>query len=178
MPPAAQAVALPYGAGRYRALLVLPADASPAGLAALASAPGAAPLRALRAALRPARVALSLPRFRLEYGVASLAKPLRAMGLAPAFDAGPNDGPNGTGGFALLSDDPEVHLSDVLHKAVLEVTEEGTVAAAATVAVMATRSMPAPPERVTFDRPFLLALEEVDSGAPLFLGAVVRPRFD
>ncbi len=170
-----QAVALPYGAGRFRALLVLPSDASPGALSALASQPsGAAALRALRASLAPTRVALSLPRFQLDYGVASLKKALQAMGLSPAFAASA-----AAPGFSVMSDDPDVHLSDVLHKAVVEVTEEGTVAAAATAAVMATRSMvvQAPIERVVFDRPFVMVIEEADSGAPLFLGTVVRPRF-
>jgi serpin B len=171
-------VALPYANGRFRALLVLPSDESAAGLTALASAPGGAALRALREQLSERRVSLSLPRFKLEFGVASLKAPLRAMGLEAAFSASrATDGP--TGGFSLMSDDPDIHLSDVLHKALVEVTEEGTVAAAATAAVMATRSMAInpPTERVVFDRPFVMAIEVAESGAPLFLGTVARPRF-
>jgi serpin B len=171
-------VALPYADGGFRALLVLPSDDTPSGLSALASAPGGGALRALREQLSERRVALSLPRFKLEYGVASLQKPLRAMGLGPAFTASrAENGPRG--GFSLMSDDPDVHLSDVLHKALVEVTEEGTVAAAARAAVMMTRSIAInpPTERVVFDRPFVMAIEEAATGAPLFLGTVVHPRF-
>lgn len=123
------AVALPYAGGRFRALLALPAQEGPEALRALVGN-GTSSLRELRAELRTARVALQLPRFRLEYGVTSLRDPLRAMGLGPAFDASSRDG--GDPAFALMTDDPDAHISDVLHKALLEVTEEGTVAAAAT----------------------------------------------
>ena len=108
--------------------------------------------------------------------MASLKRALQAMGLGPAFDAR-TDAP--AGGFSLMSDDPDVHLSDVLHKALVEVTEEGTVAAAATAAIMTTRAMVVrpPPEIVVFDRPFVMAIEDVPSGAPLFIGVVARPTF-
>jgi serpin B len=110
--------------------------------------------------------------------VASLKPALQSLGLGPAFEASAKTaGPEG--GFARMSPDPDTHLSDVLHKAVVEVTEEGTVAAAATAAVMATRSMamPAPPKEVTFDRPFVMVIEDAATGAPLFIGTVARPRF-
>ena len=79
-----------------------------------------------------------------------------------------------------MTADPDAHLSDVLHKALLEVTEEGTVAAAATAAIMATRSISIqpPPERVVFDRPFAIAIEDAESGAPLFVGLVATPQFE
>ena len=110
--------------------------------------------------------------------MASLKPALQALGLGPAFGASAAaDGP--AGGFSRMSDDAGTHLSDVLHKAVLEVTEEGTVAAAATAAVMSVRSVQIqpPPEVVVFDRPFLIVIEDAATGAPLFLGTVVRPRF-
>lgn len=170
------AVALPYAGGRFRAVLAQPSRLGAEPLLAMVAKGGA--LGELRAALAPTRVALQLPRFRLEYGVRSLRDSLRAMGLGPAFDAGAagTEGPC----FPLMTADKDAHLSDVLHKALLEVTEEGTVAAAATAAIMATRSMriEPPPELVIFDRPFAIAIEDAASGAPLFLGLVAKPEFD
>jgi serpin B len=76
-----------------------------------------------------------------------------------------------------MSDDPSVHLSDVLHKTRLEVTEEGTKAAAATVGIMMMRAMmPQPPERIVVDRPFFFAIEDA-RGLPVFAGRVVKPEF-
>ena len=170
--PAGVAVALPYVGGRFRAVLALPAEPGAAPLRALLTEKGS--LGELRAALGMKQVALQLPRFRMEYGVKSLREPLRAMGLGPAFDAA------GVPAFPLMTHDADAHLSDVLHKALLEVTEEGTVAAAATVAIMATRGMmiAPPPERVVFDRPFAIAIEDAEHGAPLFVGLVAAPQFE
>lgn len=167
---AGQAVALPYGDGQFRALLVLPAVHAPESLGALTSSNEA--VQALRAALQPQRLLLSMPRFTLQYGVASLKAALSAMGLEPAFVARAGD-------FTGISDNPDVHVSDVLHKALLEVTEEGTVAAAATAVVMATRmiAVQPPPVVLTFDRPFLMVIEDAQTGAPLFMGRVVHPVF-
>merc|ERR1712147_115757 len=69
------------------------------------------------------KVKLFLPRFRLSYGTKSISQQLKAMGIEDAF--------KGQNVFDAMSSDPDVYLSDVLHKAVMEVTEEGTVAAAA-----------------------------------------------
>ena len=166
---AGQAVVLPYAGGAYRALLVLPPppQSAPHGGGVLRDSPGEA-LASLRAALRPTRLGVKLPRFKLEWGVASLKPALIAMGLQPAFSS--------PGGFSKMSDDPDFHLADVLHKVVLEVNEEGSVAAAATAAVMMTRSLGPPPLVLVFDRPFLMAIETAD-GAPLFMGMVEHPTF-
>ena len=171
---AGTAVALSYGNGQYRTVLVLPAEHDPAMTVLLAGASGSTPsaLSELRSRLSDTRAKLSLPRFTLSYGVTSLKQALVAMGLGPAFDAS-------SGEFGLISDDKDLHISDVLHKAVLEVTEEGTTAAAATAVVMMTRAMVVepPPEVVIFDRPFLMLIEDTATGAPLFVGRVSRPEF-
>ena len=63
-------------------------------------------------------------------------------------------------------------LSRVQHKAVMEVNEEGTEAAAAT-GVIGIRSMP--PE-FTVDRPFFCAIRDNRTGTLLFMGAIVDPQ--
>ena len=70
-----------------------------------------------------------------------------------------------------------VHLSEVVHKATLEVNEEGTVAAAATGAVMMTRCLPPPAVPMTVDRPFLFMLSDSD-GTIYFLGQIVAPELE
>ena len=73
-----------------------------------------------------------------------------------------------------MSDDPGVHISEVMHKATIEVNEEGTVASAATVAVMTARGMPPPSVTVTIDRPFLFLISGHD-GAINFVAKVSSP---
>ena len=66
-------------------------------------------------------------------------------------------------------------VSKVVHKAFVEVNEEGTEAAAATGIGMNTFSMPLPKPVFKADHPFLFLIRHNDSGAILFLGRLVRP---
>jgi len=115
------------------------------------------------------RVRLLLPRFRISYGTKSLKPQLKSMGIHSAFD--------GKEAFLQMSDDPQVLLDDVLHKAVMEVTEEGTVAAAATVVMMKSRGMPPPPIDMTFNRSFGMVVLHTPSMTPLFVARVNDPEF-
>merc|ERR1719491_1337733 len=77
-------------------------------------------------------VNLLLPRFRMSYGSESLKPQLKSMGIQAAF--GEKDQ------FLQMSEDSDLYLGDVFHKAVMEVTEEGTVAAAVTMGLMPSTS--------------------------------------
>jgi serpin B len=156
---------LDYGKGTpdFCALFVLPAHPGAESLAAAVNG-----LQALQLSTLPtaeSKVDLALPKFKAEWGAGSLKPALQALGLATVF--------SGTGVFAALSSDPDVHIDDVLHKAVVEVTEEGTVAAAATAAVMKTRSIEFPLE-LSFDRPFVMVIAHAPTGMPLFIGRLER----
>ena len=70
-------------------------------------------------------------------------------------------------------------IDQIVHRAVIEVSEESTEAAAATaVGVMITSAAPKPVEPLQFrvDRPFLYYLVDDRTGAVLFQGRVVDPR--
>lgn len=120
----------------------------------------------LETELRRTKVSMTLPRFKLSYGAKSLSSELKKLGMQSAFEE------NGT--FDEMSSDPLVHLDDIYHKATVEVTEEGTVAAAATGAVMMTRSIQIPLE-MNFDRPFMMVILHLDTGLPLFVGKIDDP---
>lgn len=79
------------------------------------------------------------------------------------------------GMFHQMSDDPLLYLDDIYHTALMEVTEEGTVAAAATTAVMMTRSIPPPSPEFNLNRPFVLVLLHINTGLPLFIGKINNP---
>lgn len=67
-----------------------------------------------------------------------------------------------------------VKVSNILHKAKIEVNEKGTVAAAATGAVIIPlmgSSMP----KMSMDRPFVFFIYHVESENVIFEGLLVRP---
>merc|ERR1712217_343088 len=97
--------------------------------------------------LRLSDVALQLPRFKMEFGVHDMKMELKStFGMHEVFDS--------AGGFLAMSNDTRVCLSSVFHKAVVEVNEEGTKAAAATAGVMVPLSIVIPIQ-VTVDHPFI-----------------------
>jgi serpin B len=71
----------------------------------------------------------------------------------------------------------DLYISQVLHKAFVEVNEEGTEAAAATAVIIKER-VSAPREPVTFraDRPFVFTIRDNRNGAVLFLGRYSGPK--
>jgi serine protease inhibitor len=66
-----------------------------------------------------------------------------------------------------------LRISYVLHKAVVDVDEDGTTAAAVTVIGLGGASAPQPP--TVIDHPFIFAIREMKSGLILFVGTVNNP---
>jgi len=174
-----QVVELPYGErSGVVATVLLPPRGEPSGLAGLVAkfgnAGGALKLESYLSRVRQTRVALQLPRFRMEFGVHDMKQELMSsFGVREAFA--------GDGAFLAMSDDRDLRVSSVLHKAVVEVSEEGTRAAAVTAGNMMVASIeidPEPPVEVTVDRPFLFLIRSKDDGLLLFAGAIANPKFD
>lgn len=117
--------------------------------------------------LRKTDVNVFLPRFKVESTFASLKRNLAALGLTDAFNAQEAD-------FSGISAEP-LFISDVVHKAFVEVNEKGTEAAAATGIIIRTTSIPAPPVTFRADHPFIFMIRENESGKILFMGRVVNP---
>jgi serpin B len=67
-------------------------------------------------------------------------------------------------------------ISRVIHKAVIEVNEEGTEAAAVTGVEVSLTSLPPEKLMLTINRPFLFFIREQHSGSILFAGKLVDPR--
>jgi serpin B len=110
-----------------------------------------------------------LPKFRLTNAFA-LKETLKALGMQKAFDPHAADFSGMNGGREPL------FVSAVVHRAFVDVNEEGTEAAAATGAAMATLAAPVRPVPVfRADHPFVFAIYEVRTGVVLFLGRVVNP---
>jgi len=111
---------------------------------------------------------LSMPRFAIDFN-SDLKGSLQRLGMGIAFQyPGADFSPIGSSFF---------FIGDVLHKTVLEVDEEGTVAAAALGVVLGS-AMPLRPRTVktlVFDRPFAIVLSDTITGATLFAGVIYEP---
>ncbi len=119
------------------------------------------------AKVRPIKVDTWLPKFKMTSEF-SLADKLQALGMEKAFTDADFSGMDGS---------RRLYLSAVLHKAFVEVNEEGTEAAAATAAIVGLRSAPMGP-RFRADHPFLYLIRDKVSGSILFLGRYVEPPLD
>jgi len=157
-----QAVSLAYQGDRAEMLVLLPAAGSfesfEAGLTAER-------LAEIIAALAATDVKLYLPRF--DFGSElNLADTLSALGMPDAFDWRRAD-------FSGMTGEPNLHISNVVHQALVAVDELGTEAAAATGITMEIVSMPMV---VSADRPFIFVIWDRPTNTILFMGRVVDPR--
>jgi len=107
-----------------------------------------------------------LPRFTLEEKY-DLKSTLSRMGIQDAFTKGQAD-------FSGMSQNSELFLSQVFHKCYLEVNEEGTEAAAASAAALASRSLGATVIFVA-DHPFLFFIRHNKTKSILFFGRFSSP---
>ena len=126
-------------------------------------------LKSWTSGLRSREVVVYLPKFKMASQF-SLSKTLTAMGMPDAFDPGAAD-------FFGMTGDKELFISDVLHKAFVEVNEEGTEAAAATGVMMSLSSSLDIEEPPVFraDRPFVFLIKDNNTGSILFVGRVMDP---
>jgi len=110
-----------------------------------------------------------LPKFKIEYKIL-LNEVLSAMGMEQSF------GPNAD--FSdLFEEDLDLYISRVLHQSFLEVDEEGTEAAAATVVEIIETSIDpiAKPTVLYIDHPFVFFIREKHSKSILFSGKLLDP---
>ena len=111
-------------------------------------------------------VTFSLPAFKVETGTLSIRSELEALGIRRAFKPGDAE-------FERMAEGP-TWVDDVLHNVVIEVDEEGTVAAAAT-AVATTKGRSPPVTPVLINRPFGFGVFDLKSRETLFVASVVHP---
>jgi len=117
------------------------------------------------------RVKVYIPRFKFETTY-TMGEDLINMGMSIAF----SDSADFSGMTA--SGKKELKIDEAIHKAFVEVNEEGTEAAAATGIMMQMTS--APPKEIEIpvfraDHPFLFIIQHKSTGNILFIGRVVNP---
>lgn len=162
-----QMVCLPYQDGAMEMWVFLPAEDGELGgtLEALA----AQGLQAYTEGAEQREVELAMPKVDVSDGN-YLRQSLMALGIEAAFSPGNAsfEGICGAGGL---------YIDEILQKARIQMDEEGTRAAAATMVLSKATSLMPPLERVQMrvDRPFAFAIADGNSGAVCFAGVIENP---
>ncbi|PSN41673.1 putative serpin-like protein [Blattella germanica] len=113
-------------------------------------------------------VVLKIPKFRLVSEEVQIISALKKMGLKDVFKGGKTD-------LRLISKEP-LYLSDIVHKAELEIDEEGAVASAATgVGAMPLSAVQRPVLTFHADHPFAAFVVDRQNNIPLFSARIVDP---
>ena len=157
---------MPYKGGELSMLVLLPAKFGK--LAEFEKSLTAARIAGWSKSLRKQEVRVYLPKFRLTSSF-RLDKALTDLGMRDAFTYKAD--------FSGMNGRKDLFISAVLHKAFVDVNEEGTEAAGATAVVMEKKNGG---RRLVFraDRPFLFLIRHNATGAILFMGRVADPRGD
>jgi serpin B len=159
---------LPYGKGEFSAAVLLPDEVD--GLPDLEGRLGSENLNKWLTSAGSRKVEVFLPRYTLTSAF-SLSQTLGDMGMPLAFDLDRAD-------FSGISTDEKLFISEVLHKAFVDVNEKGTEAAAATGVVVSVLAAVVQIKPVVFraDHPFLFLILDSRNRSILFMGRVVNPR--
>jgi serpin B len=165
-----QAICLPYrgGAAMY---IILPAAKT--NLPTFRQSLKSGWWESLLVSLKREEGVIRLPRFNVDYE-SQLAGVLSTLGMARAFD------PHKAEFEHLHTDRPPVWIDRVVHRAVADVNEQGTEAAAATMTtVFCGSAMNQKPRRVfqmTVDRPFFVVIRDESTKVIQFTGWIADPR--
>jgi serpin B len=166
--PGCDLLELPYEGGALSMVVLLPR--APADVHSLEQGLTTAGLFGWLSTLdfsKQQEVNVKLPKFSMTYAV-DLTPVLGQIGLKTALAPGEAD-------FSLLNGKRDLCVSAAQHKAYVDVSEEGTEAAAATGMVMVMLSV-RPSSEFNVDHPFIFLIRDNATGCLLFLGRVVDPR--
>jgi serpin B len=159
---------MPYTGGQLSLVAVLPDDVD--GLAKLEGSLSPQTWKEWTGSLKSTQVSVRLPRFKMTSQF-SLKRALSELGMPLAFEEGSAD-------FSGMNGKQDLFISAALHKAFVDVNEQGTEAAAATGIVIAPTSAivePSKPQEFHADHPFLIAIVDNRAGSLLFVGRVLDP---
>ncbi|XP_042901651.2 iripin-2 [Parasteatoda tepidariorum] len=159
----AQVIELPYKGNNISMMILLPNELD--GLSAVEENLTIETIASVRKQLNEQKVILSLPKFEVEYS-RDMTGDFKAVGAADVFDGSKAN-------FTGIAD-AGLYVSQVMHKAAIEVNEEGSEAAAATAIVMPIMApMPLiPPVVFNANHPFIFAIMDNRNEMIMFAGRV------
>ena len=156
-----QAVKLPYGEGEAAMYIVLPREGL--GVNKFLDGLTREKWEKIIGAMYMEKIELAVPKFKMSYGVKRLNEALVRVGMEKIFYSG---------SLMNIMDDPRLFVEYVDHKAVIEVDEKGTKAAAVTI-ISIGKAAYEPPKTFTADRPFFFVIRDEKNGMILFMGKVL-----
>jgi serpin B len=153
-------VDLPYGGRAFSMTILLPEAHD--GIDQLLESLTAEQWTSWMAGIDSTDLVVSMPKFTLEYEL-KMNDVLSALGMDVAFTP--------MADFTKMFAPGGIWIDEVKHKAVVQVDEEGTTAAAVTSVSMTDSA----PMSIVVDRPFVFVIREKYSGTVLFMGKVMDP---
>lgn len=124
--------------------------------------------RSLLRSMKPEELNIKIPKFKFIFS-SDLTKQLIDLGIKSAFTTSAD--------FSGISKSQNLYISDVIHKAYIDVNETGTEAAASTsVGFTTTAFNPFPVKNFIADRPFVFAIMDNKTKTLLFLGKILNPQ--
>lgn len=164
----AQVVDLPYGRGHFSMTVFLPKPAVSLD-EFIANMDNSRWNRYLNH-LEVKNGTVGFPKLKIEYKLL-MNDVLQQLGMSSAFDGGAD--------FSRIRASGGIFISRVIHKTFLQVDEEGTEAAAATVIGFRETSIgPEPDFYMNLNRPFMFVIREKETGAILFMGKIIKPSWE
>ena len=161
-----QILQMPYAGDEMSMLVLLPKNMD--GLADLQSVFNEESLEEWLRSIRKKEVLVFLPKFKVTSQF-RLDETLASMGMPDAFSPEKAD-------LSGIDGEPHrLYIGAVIHKAFVDVNEEGTEAAASTAVGFALASMPEPVPTFRADHPFIFMIRDNNTGSILFMGRIVDP---
>jgi serine protease inhibitor len=108
---------------------------------------------------------LTLPKLKLGYKL-TMNDVLKALGMGIAF--------NGSADFSRINGEKGIYISRVLHQTFVQVDEEGTEAAAATIVEFIRSALPAG-FFMQVNRPYIFVIREQTNNTIIFIGKITKP---
>jgi serpin B len=162
------AIELPYGQGNFVMTILLPKEGKTTSDLIAVFNPNN--WNKWNAEIDSSKVLVYLPRFKMAYEN-KLNDLLSTMGMTDAFNPYYAD-------FTKINANGGLYISEVKHKTMIEVNEEGTIAAAVTsVSIGFTTSLNNHPQPlvINVNKPFVFVISEKSTGAILFTGRIMDP---
>lgn len=160
-------IGLPYKNKKFAMFVILPDEKSIDGLNNLEAKLSSVVIETLINSMTKEEVAINLPRFKIEQKM-YIKDILQNMGVRDLFS--PINA--NLGRMVNLKEEEQLYVNDIVHQAVVEVTERGTEASAATSTSFLRDRFA---KSFHADHPFLFFIRDNNSHSTLFWGKVVRP---